>query len=157
MKPLPYSVGLAISGIVLFFGYTDGGFHSHPTFYAAATASSYVVYSSVAFLVTRYGRKRQSKAWLFFSVGVTLMFVYIPVFRVVIDLFYVERFRGIDSGDPLPVVRELFFYGPVIVGALCIFRAYSLWSEIADEANEPIQPPEPTRSARGPSVERSAK
>jgi hypothetical protein len=139
MKTVPYVIGVTISALVLFFAYTDGGFHSHTTFYSAAMASSFIVYSSIAFLVSRFGSRKQSKAWLFFVCGIALMFAFIPSFRFVVDLFYVERFRGMDSGDPLPVIRELFYYGPVIIGSLCVFRAISLWSDENTERKEPNQ------------------
>ncbi len=147
MKPVPYIVGVTVSALVLFFAYTDGGFHSHVTFYAAAMASSYVVYSSIAFVVARYGRKKQSKAWLFFGCGVVLMFAFIPSLRWVFDLFYIERFRGADSGDSPPIIRELFYFGPVIVGSLCIFRAISLWADESLEPKAPNQALEPTATA----------
>ncbi|MBM3852084.1 MAG: hypothetical protein FJ399_02905 [Verrucomicrobia bacterium] len=134
MKPLPYFVGVAISCLMLFFTYTDGGYHSAGSFYVAAIASSYILYSSIAIVVTRYGKSPQTRAWLFFGCGVALMFAFIPAFRLVIELFYVPMRHGSEDA-PLPV-RELFFFGPVIIGALCIFRSFVLWSDTGSEKKE---------------------
>jgi len=41
-------------------------------------------------------------------------------------------------------MRQLYFYAPLVVSALCIFRAISLWAEESLEPqkgpNQPIQP-----------------
>ena len=145
MKPLPYFAGVGLSFLVLFFTYTDGGYHDATSFYAAAIASSYILCSSVAISVTRYGKTPQTRAWLFFGCGVIFMFTFIPAFRLVIELFYVPRRFDSDTAASLPV-RELFFYGPVIIGALCIFRSFTLWSDMSIEKKEPNSESSASRS-----------
>jgi hypothetical protein len=124
MKPLFYFIGVAITIVVLFVAYTDGGYHSPTTFYVAATASSYLVYSSVALAVTCLGKKKTTKGWVFFICGVLLALVYVPFVRPLIEIFYID-----SPGGRQGPIWELFFQSPLIVGSLCIYRAFSLWSE----------------------------
>jgi hypothetical protein len=143
MKTLPYLCGLAIAALALLLTYTLGGYRSWTTFYSAAIASSYIVFSSVAFVVTRFGRDKNRKAWAFLGCGITLLFGYLPSIRFVVDIFYMP-----ESSYGMRLDQELFFFAPMIVSALCIYRSYCLWAEDALEKKEPNQPSQPTPPSR---------
>jgi hypothetical protein len=144
MRLIPHLLGILASVVVLYLACDNGGFQSARSFYAASTASTYVLYSFLALAVTQIGRTKKAKAWVFFFSGIVTIFTYIPAIRYVVDLFYVERHHGEFS---LSVMKELFFWSPIIVGSLCVYRAISMWSEDSMKKEEPNQALEPTPTA----------
>jgi hypothetical protein len=139
MKILPYSLGVVVSLVVLYFAFTADA-ASKATIHAGAIATSYLVYSTLAFVLTRFGKQRQAKAWLFFGSGVVLLFAYLPSLEFILGWFYYPR-TGPDR-DWSEAMRQLYFYAPLIVSALCIFRAISFWADESVEKKEPNQSPQ---------------
>ena len=147
MRLIPYFLGVVIAAVVLFFAYTDGGYHSMITFYVAASASTYVVLSSLALVVTRFGTSKGRKARVFFGSGTVLLFGYLPSLRAIVRLFYVPH--GLDR---MPIDQELFFYAPMIVSALCIYRGILLWADESLTREEPNNSPEATPGQHRPAA-----
>jgi hypothetical protein len=141
MKPIPHLLGTIACLVILYLAYTEGGYHSPKSFYAASTASTYILYSSLALSITCIGKTRKAKAWTFFIGGLATIFTYIPAIRYVVDLFYVEE--RYNREFTLSVMKELYFWSPVIVGSLCIFRAISIWSDESLKKAEPNQALQP--------------
>jgi hypothetical protein len=132
MKTAHYLVGLVVAAAVLYFAYTGGGYRSIGAFYAGALASTYVVVSSLALLVTHVGRTKKSKGWALFAGGIVLLFGYVPLIRFVVSLFYVPR-----AFEEIRFEYELFFYSPMIISALCIYRGIAYWAEDSLEKGDP--------------------
>ena len=127
MKSRVYCLGVAISVVVLFFAFTSKVSGSTVTMHAAAIALSYMVYSSLAFILTSFGKKKSSKAALFFGCGVVLLFIFIPSLRYLLTWFYFPR--GYSNSESIRALQDLYFYSPMIVSALCIYRGISLWAD----------------------------
>jgi len=138
MKTLPFTVGLVASLVVLYFAFTADA-ASKATMHAGAIAASYVVYSTFALILTRFGKQRHTKAWLFFTGGVVLLFGYLPSLEFILSWFYYPR-SGSDH-EWSEAMRQLYFYATLIVSALCIFRAIALWADESLEKKEPNQTP----------------
>jgi protein-S-isoprenylcysteine O-methyltransferase Ste14 len=137
MKPRFYFLGIAISTAVLFFTVTSDIKESPGTMHAAAIALSYLVYSSLAFVLTTFGKKKSSKATLFFGCGVMLLFVFLPSLRYLMTWFYIPK-NHYDA-DALRALQDLYFYSPMIVSALCIYRGISFWADESLAKSVPIQ------------------
>ncbi len=128
MSLIPYTMGAIASVAIFFIAYTMGMYRSEVTFYSAAIASSYFVFSTVAFLVTRFGRTKQRKAWIFFSCGILMLFAYVPSLRQLLEILYLDRLPF-----ELQAVRQVFMFAHMFVSALCVFKAMSIWSELSLE------------------------
>lgn len=127
MKSRVYFLGVAVSTVVLFFAFTSKVSGSAVTMHAAAIALSYTVYSSLAFILTSFGKKKSSKAAFFFGCGVVLLFIFIPSLRYLLTWFYFPR--GYSDSESIRALQDLYFYSPMIVSALCIYRGISFWAD----------------------------
>lgn len=133
-----YLAGLIVCAAVLYFGYT-GGYHSQTSFFAGILGGSYVVYSSVAYAVTTFGRTDISSGWVFFACGCFILFAYIPCLRPLVDLFYLDTRQ-----EEMHAIREIFMLSPAYVSSLCIYRGFVHWSNWR-RANGENKSGEPTR------------
>lgn len=128
MTPLLYTVGAIASAALFFVSYTMGMYRNQVAFYAAAIASSYFVFSTIAVLVTRFGHSRQRKAWLFFGCGILQLFAYVPTLRQLLEILYLDRLPF-----ELEAIRQVFMFAHMFVSALCIFKGMSIWSDMSLE------------------------
>jgi hypothetical protein len=142
MRPIPHLLGTLACLVLLYLAYPVGAYHhDERSFYAATTASSYILYSSLALALTQIGRTKKAKAWAFFIGGLVVIGLYMPAIRYVVDLFYVEDGHWRDAS--FQVFRELYFWSPIIVGSLCIYRAVSMWADesLDQRRSSPLLPP----------------
>ena len=97
-------------------------------------------------MLTGIGKKRKSKAWVFFGNGLVVPLGYLPLLQFVIGWISFPKdhfdFRLIN------VWEQLYFCAPMIVGALCIFRGISIWAEEGMSGNPPNETPEATPGQR---------
>jgi hypothetical protein len=141
MKTKIYFAGVIAASITFYFAFVANVYSTPTTMHAAAVALSYFVFSTLAFVLTSFGSKRSSKAALFFGCGVVLLFTFLLSLRYLMGWFYI-------SGDyydqqALRAFQDLYFYSPMIVSALCIYRGISIWADESIAKKEPNQPPEP--------------
>ena len=133
MTTRAYLIGLAISllGFVGTFAY--GYVHPVSRFLLSAGSLSYIVYSTLAFLVSCVGTTQKKKAWVFFSFGVVLLFTYIPAIGQAVEYFYMDVLydyrRDRDLLAKIRFMHDLVGYSFMIVASLSIFRGIVLWSE----------------------------
>ncbi|MBL9204690.1 MAG: hypothetical protein JNN01_06370 [Opitutaceae bacterium] len=139
MKFLPFSLGILVSIPVLYYALTADG-ATRATMHAGAVTVSYLAYSTLAFVLTNFGKQRKTKAWLFFACGIVLLFTYLPALDIVLGwIFYPSTSR---DRNWLGVMSQLYFYAPLVVSALCIYRGISLWAEesLEQKAAQPTRP-----------------
>ena len=149
MKTRPYVYSSLIALLVLYFAFTRGLF-SRWALHAVAVSTSYLLFSTWALALTVIGKKRKTKAWVFFGSGIVVLFGYLPSLQFVIgwlswpnDQFEV---RLINTWE------QLYFYAPMIVSALCIYRGFSIWAEEKISENVPNQLPLQTPASRTPAA-----
>ena len=141
MKLIPHLLGLTACLIVLYLTFPPVGSTSPALFYTATSACSYILFSSLALGITRFGRTRKTKAWAFFIGGIVAIVAFMPGIRYVVDLFYVEDRSWREPA--LTVMKELYFLSPIFVGSLCIYRAITMWADeslTSDKPNQALQP-----------------
>ncbi len=147
MRLIPHLLGLSVCLVFLFFIHTPLGSSDPEVFYATTGISSYILYSSLALALTRFGKSPKAKAWSFFVGGFLTVTVFMPGIRFVVDQFYVDPWSWREPS--LISLKELYFMSPIFVGSFCIYRAFCLWSDESLTEQKPNQPPQ-TRATSGP-------
>ena len=102
--------------------------------YVSSASLSYLVYSTLAFLVGR-AKSRKSQGGVFFFFGLLLLFTYIPLLGHVVEFFYNDPVYSFSEEHRLvDAINEMFLYSFVIVASLCIFRGVDLWAKAKFES-----------------------
>ncbi len=139
MKFIPHLLGISACLVILYVTFPPIGSDDPVVFYTTATACSYILYSSLALGITRIGRTRKTKAWAFFIGGFIAIVAFMPGIRHVVDLFYVEHRPWREPA--LTSLKELYFFSPIFVGSLCIYRAIAMWADESLESEPPNRVP----------------
>ena len=148
MKTIHYFSGLLVATVVILFAFIQPDYESRPFLHSAEVAMSYIAYSTLAFILTRFGNEKKTKAWLYFVSGCVMMFFYIPALSSILSWFYVPYDYN-DEGY-LRSMTQIYFYAPLIVSALCVFRGISFWVDESMKPKLPNQPVETTEPVARP-------
>ncbi len=128
MNSRNYLIGLSIALLTLTvtIAYDD---RTVTGIYLSSASLSYLVYSTLGFLVGR-AKSKKSQGRVFFFFGLILLFAYIPLIGHVVEFFYNDPVWSYSQEHRLVnAINEMFLYSFVIVASLCIFRGVDLWAK----------------------------
>ena len=132
MTTRAFLIGLSLSLLGIAGTYAYGYQHPASRFILSAGSLSYIVYSLLAFLVSRVGVTTRKKGWIFFSFGIALLFSYLAAIDHVVEFFYWDALfdykRDFAVITRLRLMHEAVMWSFIIVASLSIFRGISLWS-----------------------------